>query len=128
MFRTPGAFYSPNTLVMRNTSKSPRPVQFNLDPQETRLFLALARMASEHNLNSIQLDAIDEWLGSSHFPSMYNLVKKLSELEQAKEILKEKKYSMSLITLLDVLKVLEEMDRYNTVEMVFNDPHGRYAD
>ncbi|MDX5427930.1 MAG: hypothetical protein LPK79_07490 [Bacteroidota bacterium] len=49
-------------------------------------------------------------------------------MEQAKEILKEKKYYMSLITLLDVLKVLEEMDRYNTVEMVFNDPHGRYAD
>ena len=113
---------------MSNTCNSQRPVQFNLDPQETKLFLALARMASEHNLNSIQLNAIDEWLGSSHFPSMYNLIKKLSELEQAKEILKEKKYSMSLITLLDVLKVLEEMDRYNTVEMVFNDPHGRFAD
>ncbi|MDX5326667.1 MAG: hypothetical protein LPK80_10455 [Bacteroidota bacterium] len=128
MFDTPGAFYSLKHSVMSNMSKSPRPIQFNLDPQETKLFLALARMASEHNLNAIQLDAIDEWLGSSHFPSMYNLVKKLSELEQAKEILKDKKYAMSLITLLDVLQVLEEMDRYNTVEMVFDDPHGRYAD
>ena len=88
----------------------------------------MANLSREYGLDHSHMEAMEAWVCHSHFPTQYELLQKLSELPGAKKILKERKFALSLVGLMDLIQVFLDLDEGIDPAKTFDDPLSKHAE